>query len=166
MEARQRMSFDLYNQSSALTLPTSRRRWRFLDGRGPSPSERPDGPGAPVEEQLSATRTFPLNDAARRREQPTESYSLSPLLVCDGCDLPLQPSKTARGARVYVWLCGCRRASVDASMVERLVRDRIETDFALVADVAADALGPVCRSLFAAVRIGAGVDELTFVWRF
>lgn len=93
-------------------------------------------------------------------------YSLSPLLTCDSCDRPLQPSGTSTGARVYLFLCGCRRSAIDAGLVERLVRDRVSAEsVALVGDAAADALGAVFRSLFAEVRIGEHAQELAYVWR-
>lgn len=93
-------------------------------------------------------------------------YSLSPLLTCDSCDQPLWPSGTSAGVRVYLFLCGCRRAAIDAGLVERLVRDRVEAEsVVLVGDTAADALGAVFRSLFAEVRIGNNAGELAYVWR-
>ncbi len=97
---------------------------------------------------------------------PVGRYSLSPLLTCDSCDRPLQPSGTSTGIRVYLFLCGCRRTAVDAGLVERLVRDRVGAEsMALVEDAGADALGAVFRSLFAEVRIGEHAQELAYVWR-
>ncbi|WP_327009674.1 hypothetical protein OHA72_22060 [Dactylosporangium sp. NBC_01737] len=66
-----------------------------------------------------------------------------------------------------MFLCGCRRDSIDADLVERLVRHRVEAESVLlVADVADDALGQVVQRLFVAVRVAAAADDLAFVWRF
>ncbi|MDG6100507.1 hypothetical protein Daura_03855 [Dactylosporangium aurantiacum] len=94
------------------------------------------------------------------------TYSLSSLLTCGGCDRRLQPSRTAAGERVYLFLCGCRWQAIDAGLVERVVRDRVEAaSVALVAGAAASDLGPVFRSLFVEVRVGADVAALTYRWR-
>ncbi|WP_345133542.1 hypothetical protein [Dactylosporangium darangshiense] len=93
-------------------------------------------------------------------------FSLASLLVCEGCDQPLQPSHTTGGQRVYVFLCGCHRGEVSGDVVERLARDRVEVEsYALVADVPPDRLGQVFRGLFAQVRTGSSTDDLAFVWR-
>lgn len=70
------------------------------------------------------------------------------------------------GDRVYVFLCGCRRASVDARLVERLARDRVEAaSVDLVTGVPPERLRLVFEGLFAQVRVGGLPDELEFVWR-
>jgi hypothetical protein len=93
-------------------------------------------------------------------------FELGRLLTCDSCDQFLQPLWSPRGVRKYTFLCGCRRDSIDAHLVERLVRDRVETASALlVADVAAEGLGVVFRGLFVAVRIGHCAEDLKFAWR-
>lgn len=93
-------------------------------------------------------------------------YDLGSLLVCDGCDRPLQPSQDRSGQRVYLFLCGCQRRTVNAEIVERQARDRVEAESpVLAADVETSALGPVFRRLFAGVRVGADLDDLAFVWR-
>lgn len=93
-------------------------------------------------------------------------FSLSSLLVCEGCDRPLQPSYITGGVRSYVFLCGCQRVPVDAGLVERLARDRVETaSVDLVTGVLPERLRLVFEGLFAQIRIGASPDELEFVWR-
>jgi hypothetical protein len=100
------------------------------------------------------------------RPQDGACFELGRLLTCDSCDQLLQPSWGRRGERKYTFLCGCRRDSIDAQLVERLVCDRVEAESALlVADVAAEGLGVVFRGLFVAVRIGHGPEDLQFVWR-
>lgn len=106
--------------------------------------------------------------AARRlRSRAGDRFELCRLLTCDNCDQLLQPSWGPNGERQYVFLCGCRRDSIDADLVERLVRHRVEAESVLlVADVADDALGQVVQRLFVAVRVAAAADDLAFVWRF
>jgi hypothetical protein len=91
---------------------------------------------------------------------------LGSLLVCDGCDRPLQLSRGPDGERRYVFLRGCRRGGLDAGLVERLVRDRVEAESQLlVAGVAVDELVEVFRRLFVAVRVAVVADDVVFVWR-
>ena len=93
-------------------------------------------------------------------------YDLGSLLACDECDRPLQPSRDESGQRVYLFLCGCQRRTVNAETVERLARDRVEAESpVLAADLAMKALGPVFQRLFTGVRIGADLNDLAFVWR-
>lgn len=115
-------------------------------------------PDAAAMQVSSATRTS--HGAA------VGTYSLSSLLTCDGCDRRLQPSVTAAGERIYLFMCGCRWQAIDSGLVERLVRDRVEAaSAALVAGAADVDLGPVFRSLFVEVRVGANVAALTYRWR-
>ncbi|MER7277972.1 hypothetical protein ABT369_26375 [Dactylosporangium sp. NPDC000244] len=93
-------------------------------------------------------------------------FELGCLLSCDHCDQLLVPSWGAGGQRQYTFLCGCRRDSVDAELVERLVRDRVEAESVLlVTGVAEGELGQVFQRLFAAIRVRTAADDLVFVWR-
>ena len=93
-------------------------------------------------------------------------FELGRLLVCDNCDQLLQPSWSSGGERKYTFLCGCRRYSIEAQLIERLVRDRVEAESsALVADLGEEGPGAVFRALFVEVRIGAAVEDLTYRWR-
>lgn len=92
-------------------------------------------------------------------------FSLTSLLICGGCDRPLQPSRATDGRRVYLFLCGCLRDVIDAELVERLVQDRVEAESTWLANPEPDGLGAVFKSLFAQVRVGGGVEELAYVWR-
>ncbi len=97
---------------------------------------------------------------------PVPGFSLASLLTCGDCDRPLQPSYETGGKRSYVFLCGCRRASVDAGVVERLARDRVEAEsLDLVTGVPPERLRLVFEGLFVQVRVGELPDELEFVWR-
>jgi hypothetical protein len=101
-----------------------------------------------------------------RFRQSEPQFSLAAVLVCDGCDRPLQPVLLADGRRGYRAPCGCRLTAVDATLIERLVRDAVERQSAtLVADVPAEALGGVFAALFVAVRVGGGAEDLSLVWR-
>ncbi|MEV6925557.1 hypothetical protein AB0M46_13805 [Dactylosporangium sp. NPDC051485] len=104
-------------------------------------------------------------DLHHARELARHPFSLASTLVCDGCDQPLQPSRAPDGQRVYLFLCGCRRDFVDAELVERLARDRVEAASSRPADFGADGIGSVFRNIFASVRIGHGPEDLQFVWR-
>ncbi|MGI5180555.1 hypothetical protein ACQEVZ_29995 [Dactylosporangium sp. CA-152071] len=67
---------------------------------------------------------------------------------------------------MYVFLCGCRRNGIDAGVVERLVRDRVEGESVHLVDGVADQeLGQVFRNLFVEVRVADTPDDLVFVWR-
>ena len=100
-------------------------------------------------------------------ERADARFDLGQLLTCDHCDQLLGPSWGADGKRQYRFLCGCRRGSVDAEVVERLVRDRVEAESALLVTGVADAeLGQVFKRLFVAVRVAAAADDLAYVWRF
>ncbi|MEV6927467.1 hypothetical protein AB0M46_23590 [Dactylosporangium sp. NPDC051485] len=98
------------------------------------------------------------------RSPVADQYTVRSLLICDGCDRPLQASLAADGEREYVFLCGCRRNGVKAALVERLVRDRVESASVLLV-TGVEELPAVFRRLFAEVRIGDGPEELEFVWR-
>ncbi|MEV0136660.1 hypothetical protein AB0H83_50580 [Dactylosporangium sp. NPDC050688] len=78
----------------------------------------------------------------------------------------MQPSYETAGGRAYVFGCGCRRAAVDAGLVERLARDRVEAESVdLVTGVPPERLRLVFEGLFVQVRVGGSPDELEFVWR-
>ncbi|MEV6922913.1 hypothetical protein AB0M46_00165 [Dactylosporangium sp. NPDC051485] len=127
-------------------------------------------------ESDAAARPWPTNAAEQRLTGPGTGVSrstgwlnapaLGSLLVCDGCDRPLQLSWSPEGRRRYVFLCGCQRAEVDAALVERLIRDRVEAESAILAtDISPEELSRIVRALFVAVRIGNSADDLVFVWR-
>lgn len=133
-------------------------------------------PGPEHREAASPVRPWPVNSTGRHAAGSVSTggewtsrrnaAGLGSLLVCDGCDRPLQLSWGPDGARLYVFLCGCRRNGVDAALVERLVRDRVEAESALlVTGMAAEELPVVVRGLFAEVRIGHSAEDLQFVWR-
>ncbi|MET7424343.1 hypothetical protein [Dactylosporangium sp. NPDC005555] len=108
----------------------------------------------------------PTNNARGTRTHQNDELALGSLLVCDGCDQTLQLSWGPNGDRLYVFLCGCRRDGVDARVVERLVRDRVEGESVLLVDgVANEEFRRVFRNLFAEVRVAASADDLVFVWR-
>ena len=134
------------------------------------------GPGAGRREAAAAARPWPVNAIGRRLTEPAvdgarpaehrNGPSLGSLLVCDGCDRPLQRSWGPDSIRTYVFLCGCQRVEVDAELVERLIRDRVEAEPALQAvDIRPEEFPMVVRGLFAAVRIGHSAEDLKFVWR-
>ena len=134
------------------------------------------GPVAGHRETVCPPRLWPVNEMGRfagsaaadggRYPSRCNAVGLGSLLVCDGCDRPLQLSWGPDGVRLYIFLCGCRRDGVDAALVERLVRDRVEAESALlVAGVAVEELPVVFRGLFAEVRIGHSAEDLQFVWR-
>jgi hypothetical protein len=93
---------------------------------------------------------------------PLEIFSLGALLVCDSCDLTLQPVLTTDGRRGYRAPCGCRLAAVDAAVVERLVQDIAELHGA---DIDSPPDTHALRDVFAQVRIGGSTDDLSPVWR-
>ena len=134
------------------------------------------GPVPGHRETVCPTRLWPVNGTGRsagsaataggRYRSRCDAAGLGSLLVCDGCDRPLQLSWGPDGAPLYVFLCGCRRDGVDAALVERLVRNRVEAESALlVTGVAVEELPVVFRGLFAAMRIGHSAEDLQFVWR-
>jgi hypothetical protein len=113
-------------------------------------------------ERPRATEEFFMTSPVAAPAAP--QFGLAGLLVCDGCDAPLQTVVPAGGRRGYRAPCACGPAVIDAAAVERRVRDAVEQhSTAMVGDVPAEALGGVFAALFVAVRVAG--DDLSLVWR-
>lgn len=85
--------------------------------------------------------------------------------MCDSCDLPLCPLRSAEGWRCYRAPCGCRLGPVDAA-AERLTYDALDRRGQIPAAGAPETTwGVIFGQALVTVRIGAVPYELAFLWR-
>jgi hypothetical protein len=108
----------------------------------------------------------PDADSTMTTAGPADSpYTVWGLLYCR-CGRSFYPAEIDGGVRVYRSLCGCRLRSIHAGTVERLVHHAAERAApSLVGQLSVDRYPALYRRLFAEIRVGGTVDELSIVWR-
>jgi hypothetical protein len=88
------------------------------------------------------------------------THPLTGLLSCVSCQQFLHPVDTARG-RVYRRGCGCHPDPVDATLVERLIRDAIDAhEPSVIATTTGTPLADVFQKSLAQVSIGSSTADL------
>lgn len=94
-----------------------------------------------------------------------DPYPIQTLLCCASCEQPLYGTQLPDGTRVYRGRCGCRLHGLDAGQIERRVYAEVQR-VAFGPDEATpvrDHLAPLALIAFACVRVGATVDDLSFI---
>lgn len=151
-------SGDGHPSGGATPLNTSVRHLDCRSRSSPVGCDRPQVDRVGCSDGLRQQGTPPAAGA-----ESVDRYPLRGLLYC-ACGKPLHPADLVDGSRGYRSTCGCRLTAVDASLIERLVANAVEREFAALSIATPAARLPLlARDVFAEIVVAGMADDLTFV---